>query len=175
MQPKQNKVLKHKRYSQGRLNRVLNIDVTPIGHNVIIKNRFTVEVITQFQGNNLIQINLGPQHPSTHGVLRIIAFVECETIKSVEGDLGLLHRGSEKLIEYRSINKSLPQFNRLDYVSLLAQEEIQSQASEKLLNLRMTTTGSGLRTTMVEISRILNHLLAITTHAIDIGGFTAFL
>ena len=126
-------------------------------------------------GYNLIQINLGPQHPSTHGVLRIIAFVECETIKSVEPELGLLHRGSEKLIEYRCQNKSLPYFNRLDYVSLLAQEEIQLQAEEKLLNLRISSTGSALRTTMVEISRILNHLLALTTHAIDLGGFTAFL
>ena len=126
-------------------------------------------------GYNLIQINLGPQHPSTHGVLRIIAFVECETIKSLEPELGLLHRGSEKLIEYRCQNKSLPQFNRLDYVSLLAQEEIQSQAEEKLLNLRIPSSGSALRTTQVEISRILNHLLALTTHAIDIGGFTAFL
>ena len=107
------------------------------------------------QSNNLIQINLGPQHPSTHGVLRIIGFVECETIKSVEPELGLLHRGSEKLIEYRCQNKSLPYFNRLDYVSLLAQEEIQVQAEEKLLNLRISSTGSALRTTQVEISILL--------------------
>ena len=125
--------------------------------------------------NNLIQINLGPQHPSTHGVLRIIAYLESEVIKSLEVDLGLLHRGSEKLIEQRVQNKSLPYFNRLDYVSLLAQEESQAQAEETLVNLRITTTASALRTMLLEISRTLNHYLAVTTHAIDIGGFTAFL
>jgi len=87
----------------------------------------------------------------------------------------LLHRGTEKLIEYRSYNQSIPYFNRLDYVSLLAQEEIYCYGIEKLLNLRISRYASVIRTIFLEISRILNHLLALTTHAIDIGAFTPFL
>ncbi len=81
-----------------------------------------------------IQINIGPIHPSTHGVLRIIAFVTSETIKCLQPEIGLLHRGAEKLIEYRSYNQSIPYFNRLDYVSFLTQEEIYCFGLEKLLN-----------------------------------------
>ena len=87
----------------------------------------------------------------------------------------MLHRGTEKLIEYRSYNQSIPYFNRLDYVSLLAQEEIYCYGIEKLLNLRISRYASVIRTIFLEISRILNHLLALTTHAIDIGAFTPFL
>ena len=126
--------------------------------------------------NCLFQINLGPQHPSTHGVLRIIAFVNGETIKLLQTEIGLLHRGTEKLIEYRSYNQSIPYFNRLDYVSFLAQEEIYCFGMEKLLfHQRISTYASVIRTMHLEISRILNHLLAVTTHAIDIGSFTPFL
>jgi len=87
----------------------------------------------------------------------------------------LLHRGTEKLIEYRSFNKSIPYFNRLDYVSLLAQEEIYCYNIEKLLNIRISRYGSVIRTIFLEISRIMNHLLAVTTHAIDVGALTPFL
>ena len=125
--------------------------------------------------NNLIQINLGPQHPSTHGVLRIIAYLESETIKSLEGDLGLLHRGSEKLIELRNWNQCIPYFNRLDYVSIVAQEEIYCYTIEKLLLVRISSVSSVCRVIFLEISRIFNHLLAVVTHAIDVGAFTPFL
>jgi len=127
------------------------------------------------RGDNLTQLNLGPQHPSTHGVLRIIGFVSGETIKWLQTEIGLLHRGTEKLIEYRSYNQSIPYFNRLDYVSLLAQEEIYCYGIEKLLNLRISRYGSVIRTIFLEISRILNHQLAVTTQALDIGAFTPFL
>ena len=79
------------------------------------------------------QVNLGPQHPSTHGVLRIIAFVSGETIKWLQPEIGLLHRGTEKLIEYRSYNQSIPYFSRLDYISFLDSELIYVRAIEKLL------------------------------------------
>ena len=125
--------------------------------------------------DNLTQFNLGPQHPLTHGVLRIIGFVSGETIKWLQTEIGLLHRGTEKLIEYRSYNQSIPYLNRLDYVSLLAQEEIYCYGIEKLLNLRISRYGSVIRTIFLEISRILNHQLAVTTQALDIGAFTPFL
>ena len=96
--------------------------------------------------SNLGQLNLGPQHPSTHGVLRIIAFIACETSVYLQLEIGLLHRGTEKLIEYRSVNQSIPYLNRLDYVSLLAQEEIYCLNIEKLLNLRISRYCSIIRT-----------------------------
>ena len=105
-------------------------------------------------------------------------------IKSVDGfgskrlfgiKIGLLHRGTEKLIEYKTYNQSIPYFNRLDYVSLIAQEEIYINNIEKLLNLRISRYGSVVRTIFLEISRILNHLLAVTSNAIDVGAFTPFL
>ena len=121
------------------------------------------------------QLNLGPQHPSTHGVLRVIAFVEGETIKWLQPEIGLLHRGTEKLVEYRSYNQSIPYFNRLDYASLLAQEEVYCYGIEKLSSLRISRYASVTRTILLEMSRTLNHLLAVTTHAIDVGAFTPFL
>ena len=108
-------------------------------------------------------------------MLRIIAFVAGETIKWLQLEIGLLHRGTEKLIEYKTYNQSIPYFNRLDYVSLIAQEEIYINNIEKLLNLRISRYGSVVRTIFLEISRILNHLLAVTSNAIDVGAFTPFL
>jgi NADH dehydrogenase (ubiquinone) Fe-S protein 2 len=118
---------------------------------------------------------LGPQHPSTHGVLRICCFVKGENIKWIEAEIGLLHRGTEKLIELRNWNQSINYFNRLDYVSLVAQEEIYCYTIEKSLNLRISHLSSLIRVIFLEISRIFNHLLAVVTHAIDIGAFSPFL
>lgn len=87
----------------------------------------------------------------------------------------MLHRGTEKLVEYRSYNQSIPYFNRLDYASLLAQEEVYCYGIEKLSSLRISRYASVTRTILLEMSRILNHLLAVTTHAIDVGAFTPFL
>ena len=120
-------------------------------------------------------VNFGPHHPSTHGVLRIISFVEGENIKWLQPEIGLLHRGTEKLIELRNYNQSIPYFNRLDYVSIVAQEEIYCYSIEKLLNLRINTLSSVFRVIFLEISRIFNHLLAVVTHAIDVGAFSPFL
>ena len=120
-------------------------------------------------------INLGPHHPSTHGVLRILSFVEGEIVKWLQAEIGLLHRGTEKLIELRNGNQSIPYFNRLDYVSVVAQEEIYVYSYEKLLSLRINITNSVFRTIFLELSRIFNHLLAVVTHAIDVGAFSPFL
>ena len=118
---------------------------------------------------------MGPQHPSTHGVLRICCFVKGENIKWIEAEIGLLHRGTEKLIELRNWNQSINYFNRLDYVSLVAQEEIYCYTIEKSLNLRISHLSSVIRVIFLEISRIFNHLLAVVTHAIDVGAFSPFL
>ena len=120
-------------------------------------------------------INFGPHHPSTHGVLRIISLVSGESIKWLQPEIGLLHRGSEKLIELRNWNQSIPYFNRLDYVSIVAQEEIYCYTIEKLLVLRISSVCSVFRVIFLEISRIFNHLLAVVTHAIDVGAFSPFL
>ncbi len=90
-------------------------------------------------------------------------------------EIGLLHRGTEKLIEYRNYNLSIPYFNRLDYVSYFAQEEIYCFGIEKVLNITVSKYHSIIRTILIELSRLLNHLLAITTHALDVGGITPFL
>ena len=123
----------------------------------------------------ILQINIGPNHPSTHGVLRIIAFVNQETINWLLPEIGLLHRSTEKLIEYRSYNQSIPYFSRFDYVSFLAQEEIYVVGIEKLFNCWVSTYASVIRTIFIEVARILNNLLAVTTHSIDLGAFTPFL
>ena len=120
-------------------------------------------------------INLGPHHPSTHGVLRIITLVEGENLIWLQPEIGLLHRGSEKLIEWNEWNQIIPYFNRLDYVSIVAQEEIYCYTIEKLLLIRITSLCSICRVIFLEISRIFNHLLAVVTHAIDIGAFSPFL
>ena len=122
-----------------------------------------------------LQINIGTIHPSTHGLLRIIAFHNTEIIKWCQSEIGFLHRGAERLIEYRSYNQSIPYFDRFDYVAFLAQEEIYCFANEKLLNCWISKYSSVIRTIFCEITRILNGVLAITTHAIDIGTFTPFL
>ena len=120
-------------------------------------------------------INLGPHHPSTHGVLRIITLVEGENLIWLQPEIGLLHRGSEKLIEWNEWNQIIPYFNRLDYVSIVAQEEIYCYTIEKLLLLRISSVCSVSRVIFLEISRIFNHLLAVVTHAIDVGAFSPFL
>jgi len=120
-------------------------------------------------------VNFGPQHPAAHGVLRLVIELDGEVIRDVDSHIGLLHRGTEKLIEYRSYQQALPYFDRLDYVSMMAQELSYSHAVEKLLNIEVPLRASYIRVIFSEITRILNHLLAITTHAIDVGALTPFL
>jgi len=123
---------------------------------------------------NLI-LNFGPQHPAAHGVLRLIISLDGERIKYIDSHIGLLHRGTEKLIEYKNFIQALPYFDRLDYVSMMAQELCYSLAVENLLNLNIPFRSKVIRILYSEITRLLNHLLAVTTHALDIGALSPFL
>lgn len=120
-------------------------------------------------------LNFGPQHPAAHGVLRLILQLNGEVIIKVDPHIGLLHRGTEKLIEYKNYLQALPYFDRLDYVSMMAQEHAFSLAIESLLKCDIPLRAKYLRILFCEITRILNHLLALTTHALDVGAMTPFL
>jgi NADH dehydrogenase (ubiquinone) Fe-S protein 2 len=122
-----------------------------------------------------LTVNFGPQHPAAHGVLRLIIFLNGEIINKVDAHIGLLHRGTEKLIEYKTYIQALPYFDRLDYVSMMVQEHCYSLAIESLLNLNIPFRPKIIRILFSEITRILNHLLALTTHALDVGALTPFL
>jgi NADH dehydrogenase (ubiquinone) Fe-S protein 2 len=121
------------------------------------------------------RLNFGPQHPSAHGVLRLILEVTGERIKKATPHIGLLHRGTEKLIEYRTILQNIGYFDRLDYVSMLTQEHAFVLSVEKLAVITIPLRSQFLRVILSELTRILNHLMAITTHALDIGALTPFL
>src|ERR1700753_2445911 len=120
-------------------------------------------------------LNFGPQHPSAHGVLRLILELNGERVMRAVPHIGLLHRGTEKLIEYKIYNQALPYFDRLDYVSMMANEHAYSLAVEKALNCAIPLRSQYIRVLFDEITRILNHLMAITTHAMDVGALTPFL
>src|ERR1700744_708175 len=120
-------------------------------------------------------LNFGPQHPSAHGVLRLILELNGEVVKKANPHVGLLHRGTEKLIEYKNYKQALPYFDRLDYVSMMANEHAYSLAVEKLLNCKIPLRAQYIRVLFDEITRILNHLMAVTTHAMDVGSLTPFL
>lgn len=120
-------------------------------------------------------LNFGPQHPAAHGVLRLILELDGELVMKTEAHIGLLHRGTEKLIEYKNTLQALPYFDRLDYVSMMVQEYAFSIAVENLVGFKPNISDIILRIIFVEITRILNHLLAITTHALDVGAMTPFL
>jgi len=120
-------------------------------------------------------INFGPQHPAAHGVLRLILELEGEIVKRAEPHIGLLHRGTEKLIEYKNYIQALPYFDRLDYVSMMAQEHSYCLAIEKMFKAKIPKRAQYIRVLMAEITRILNHLLAVGCHAMDVGAMTPFL
>ena len=120
-------------------------------------------------------MNFGPQHPAAHGVLRLVLELDGEVIVKADPHIGLLHRGTEKLIEHRNYLQALPYFDRLDYVSMMAQEHAYSLAIEKLLNCDVPLRAKYIRVIFSEITRILNHLLATTTHIMDVGAATPFL
>jgi len=122
-----------------------------------------------------ITLNFGPQHPAAHGVLRLILYLKGELLNKVDSHIGLLHRGTEKLIEYKNYIQALPYFDRLDYVSIMAQEQCYAIAVENLLDIQIPFRAKVIRILYGEITRILNHLLALTTHALDIGALTPFL
>lgn len=120
-------------------------------------------------------LNFGPQHPAAHGVLRLLLEIQGEEILRVDPHIGLLHRGTEKLIENKSVMQCIPYFDRLDYVSMMAQEHAFALGIESLLNIKVPVRASAIRILFSELTRILNHLLAITTHALDVGALTPFL
>jgi len=120
-------------------------------------------------------MNFGPQHPAAHGVLRLIVNLRGELIKKADPHIGLLHRATEKLIEYKTYYQALPYFDRLDYVSMMAQEHTFSMGVESFLCIDIPVRASVIRILFLELTRILNHLLAITTHALDVGAMTPFL
>jgi NADH dehydrogenase (ubiquinone) Fe-S protein 2 len=120
-------------------------------------------------------LNFGPQHPSAHGVLRLVLELTGESVCKALPHIGLLHRGTEKLIEYKTYQQALPYFDRLDYVSMMVQEQGFSLATEKLLRTSITLRAQYIRVLFAELTRILNHLMAITTHAMDVGALTPFL
>ena len=119
-------------------------------------------------------INFGPQHPAAHGVLRLILELNGEIVQKADPHIGLLHRGTEKLIEYKNYLQALPYFDRLDYVSMMSQEHAYVLAIEKLLNCNIPLRAKYIRVLFSEITRILNHLLAITCHALDVGAMTPY-
>lgn len=120
-------------------------------------------------------INFGPQHPAAHGVLNLVLEMDGEVIERVEPHIGLLHRGTEKLIESKTYLQALPYFDRLDYVSPMAQEHAFALATEKLLGITAPRRAQFIRVMFAELSRIMNHLLNITTYALDVGAITPFL
>lgn len=120
-------------------------------------------------------INFGPQHPAAHGVLRLVLELDGEVVRRADPHIGLLHRGTEKLIEHKTYLQALPYFDRLDYVSMMAQEHTYSLAVETLLSLDVPLRAQFLRVIFLEITRILNHLLAVGCHAMDVGAMTPFL
>merc|ERR1712070_173941 len=122
-----------------------------------------------------ITMNFGPQHPAAHGVLRLVLELDGEVIERAEPHIGLLHRGTEKLIEYKTYLQALPYFDRLDYVSMMAQEHTYSLAVEELMLTSIPIRAQYIRVLFLEITRILNHLLAVGCHAMDVGAMTPFL
>jgi len=120
-------------------------------------------------------LNFGPQHPSAHGVLRLLLHLNGEKVLKADPHIGLLHRGTEKLAEYKTYQQILPYFDRLDYVSMMTQEHAYVLAVEYLLKCFVPLRAQYIRVLFSEITRILNHLLALTAHAMDVGALTPFL
>jgi len=120
-------------------------------------------------------INFGPQHPAAHGVLRLILEMDGEVITRADPHIGLLHRGTEKLIEYKNYLQAVPYFDRLDYVSPMCQEHAFALAVEKLLGCEIPRRAQFIRVMFSEITRLLNHIMAITTQALDVGAMTPLL
>jgi NADH dehydrogenase (ubiquinone) Fe-S protein 2 len=120
-------------------------------------------------------INFGPQHPAAHGVLRLVLELSGETVLRAEPHIGLLHRGTEKLIEHKTFLQALPYFDRLDYVSMMSQEHTYALAIERLLNTNVPIRAQYIRVLFAELTRILHHLLAVGCHAMDVGAMTPFL
>ena len=119
-----------------------------------------------------LSLNFGPQHPAAHGVLRLILQLDGEIVEKADPHIGLLHRGTEKLIEQKTYTQALPYFDRLDYVAPMNQEHAFALAAEKLLNIEVPIRAKYIRVIFCEIGRILSHILNVTTQALDVGALT---
>ncbi len=117
-------------------------------------------------------VNFGPQHPAAHGVLRLILEMEGEIVKRADPHIGLLHRGTEKLIEYKTYMQALPYFDRLDYVAPMNQEHAFALGVEKLLKITVPARAQYIRVLFAELGRVINHILNLTTYALDVGALT---
>jgi NADH dehydrogenase (ubiquinone) Fe-S protein 2 len=137
--------------------------------NLSFKNSKTQKLIKAYT------INFGPQHPSAHGVLRLLLEMYGEIVINADPHIGLLHRGTEKLMEFKNYIQGLPYLDRLDYVSMMSQEHGYSLVIEKIANIFIPIRARYIRVILLEITRILNHLMSITTHAMDVGALTPFL
>ena len=130
---------------------------------------------TQIKNLKVFNLNFGPQHPAAHGVLRLILEIEGEKIIYSDPHIGLLHRGTEKLMESKNYLQALPYLDRLDYVSTMAQEHAYSLCLEQALKINIPRRAQVIRILFSEITRILNHIMSLTTHALDVGALTPFL
>jgi len=131
--------------------------------------------VTSTNQTKNMTINFGPQHPAAHGVLRLVLEMDGEVITRADPHIGLLHRGTEKLIEYKTYLQAVPYFDRLDYVSPMCQEHAYALAVEKLLGCNIPRRAQFIRVMFSEITRLLNHIMAITTQALDVGAMTPLL
>ena len=120
-------------------------------------------------------LNFGPQHPAAHGVLRLVLEMDGEIIERADPHIGLLHRATEKLAESKHYIQNLPYMDRLDYVSMLSNEHAYVMTIEKMLGLEVPTRAQYIRVMFDEITRVLNHLMWLGTHALDVGAMTVFL
>lgn len=125
--------------------------------------------------NENLTVNFGPQHPAAHGVLRLVLEMDGEVVERADPHIGLLHRGTEKLLENKTYLQGLPYFDRLDYVSMMCEEHVYCLAIEKLLKAQVPERASYIRVMFSEITRILNHLMWLGTHALDVGAMSVFL
>src|SRR5690606_14177822 len=120
-------------------------------------------------------LNFGPQHPAAHGVLRLVLELDCEVIERADSHIGLLHRATEKLAEHRTYLQALPYMDRLDYVSIVCNEHAYVMAVERLLGIEVPLRAKYIRVMFDEITRILNHLMSLGSHALDVGAMAVFL
>ena len=128
--------------------------------------------MTNVKKDNTFTLNFGPQHPAAHGVLRLVLELDGEIVDRVDPHIGLLHRGTEKLIEHKTYTQAIPYFDRLDYVAPMNQEHAFSLAVETLLGIEVPRRGRIIRVLYSEIGRLLSHILNITTQAMDVGALT---
>jgi NADH-quinone oxidoreductase subunit D len=142
---------------------------------VIIENKQQSQTVVKEITGNPMLMNFGPQHPAAHGVLRLIMEMDGEIVQRLDPHIGLLHRGTEKLIEHKTYLQAIPYFDRLDYVSPMCQEHAFVLAVEKLLNVQVPLRAQFIRVLFDEITRILNHLLNIPAYAMDVGAITPIL